>query len=128
MHKFEEIKKRYTKFKDYMEEAGPFFRQKEHYSDEEKIAFIVEFYANYSSFIRLFEEDKELLEGKSVTINSKTVLTKRLIEQEFEAAISVIYFNLSKDEILALEDRAKASGGLREALILRKLFEKYLGA
>ncbi len=128
MHKIEEIKKRYAKFKDYMEEAGPFFRQKEHYSDEEKIAFIVEFYSNYSSFIRLFEEDEELLEGKSVTVNGKTVLTKKLIEQEFEAAVSVIYFNLSTDEILALEDRAKASGSPKEALILRKLFEKYLSA
>jgi len=126
MRKIEEIKKRYAKFKDYIEEAGPFFRQKEHYSDEEKIAFIVEFYTNYSSFIRLFEEDEELLDGKSVTVNGKTVLTKKLIEQEFEVAVSVIYFNLSTDEISALEDRAKASGDPKEALILRKLFDKYL--
>jgi len=127
MPNLEDIKKKYAKLKDYIDEAGPFFRQKGHYSSDEQIAFIVEFYANFTALIRIFEEDMELNEGKSVTLGlGKTVLTKKLLEQEFDATVSVIYFNLSTDEILTLEERAKTKGSPKEALILRRLFEKYL--
>lgn len=127
MQKIEDIKKKYGKFKDYIDEAGQFFRQKTHYSADEQIAFIVDFYTNFMSLTRLFEEDEELNEGKSVTLGlGKIVLTKKLIEQEFEATVSVIYFNLSTEEILALEESAKIKGTPKDALILRRLFEKYL--
>jgi hypothetical protein len=122
-----DIQKKYAKLKEYLDEAGPFFRQKTHYSDDERIAFIVDFYANYMGLLRIFEEDEELMEGRGVTIGiGKTLLTKKLLEQEFDAAVSVIYFNLSTPEILALEERTKTKGSPKEALILRRLFEKYL--
>jgi len=127
MQKQEEIKKKYAKLKDYIDEAGPFFRQKAHYSADEQIAFIVDFYTNFMGLIHLFEENDGENDDKPISIGiGKTSLTKKLAEQEFESAVSVVYFNLSKDEILALEERAKSGGGLKEALILKRLFEKYL--
>ena len=121
-----DIQKKYLKLKEYLDEAGPFFRQKNHYSVDEQIAFITELYAGFATLIRIFEEDLELLEGGSVGMGKgKTSLTKKLIEQEFDAAISVIYFNLSKEEISLLEERAKTKSP-KDALILRRLFEKYL--
>jgi hypothetical protein len=127
MQKIEEVRKKHAKLKDYIEEAGPFFRQKAHYSSDEQIAFIVDFYANFMSLMRIFEENEPLPDEKPISVNiGKTVLTKKLAEQEFDAAVSVIYFNLSKEEILSLEDRAKINGNPKDALILRRLFEKFL--
>lgn len=127
MHKIEEIKKKHAKLKDYTEEAGPFFRQKGHYSADEQIAFIVDFYTNFMSLILIFEENESVNDEKPITVNiGKTMLTKKLAEQEFDAAVSVIYFNLSKEEILTLEERAKTKGSPKDGLILRRLFEKYL--
>ncbi len=127
MQKIEEIKKRYTKLKRYIDEAGSFFRQKGHYSEDEQIAFIVDFYTNFMSLTRIFEENENPDDEKPLAVNiGKTTLTKKLAEQEFDAAISVIYFNLSKEEILALENRAKANGSPKDGLILRRLFEKFL--
>lgn len=129
MHKIEEIKKKHAKLKDYIEEAGPFFRQKGHYSADEQIAFIVDFYTNFMSLILIFEENESVNDEKPIAVNiGKTTLTKKLAEQEFDAAVSVIYFNLSKEEILALEERAKIKGSPKDGLILRRLFEKYLNA
>lgn len=125
----EEIRKKYIKLKDYIDEAGPFFRQKAHYSIDEQIAFIVNFYTNFMSLMRIFEENEPIPDEKPLTVNiGKTTLSKKLIEQEFETAVSIIYFNLSKDEILALEERAKTNGNPKDALILRRLFEKFLNA
>ncbi len=127
MQKIEEIRKKHAKLKDYIEEAGPFFRQKAHYSSDEQIAFIVDFYTNFMSLMRIFEENEPSPDEKPISVNiGKTVLTKKLAEQEFDAAVSVIYFNLSKEEILSLEDRAKVNGSPKDALILRRLFEKFL--
>ncbi len=128
MQKQEEIKKKYAKLKDYIDEAGPFFRQKAHYSADEQIAFIVDFYTNFMGLIRLFEESEgDGGDSKPISIGiGKAALTKKLAEQEFESAVSVVYFNLSKDEILGLEERARNTGGLKEALILKRLFERYL--
>lgn len=123
-----DIQKKYLKLKEYLDEAGPFFRQKNHYSIDEQIAFITELYAGFMALTRLFEEDLELLEGGLVGMGiGKANLTKKLIEQEFDAAVSVIYFNLSKAEIAALEEKAKTKSP-KDALILRRLFEKYLNA
>ena len=85
------------------------------------------FYASFMSLIAAFEdEEKELEEGKIVSVSvGKTTLTKKLAEQEFDAAISVIYFNLSKDEIARLEERARNVGNLKEALVIKRLFDKY---
>lgn len=127
MHKIEEIKKKHAKLKDYIDEAGPFFRQKGHYSADEQIAFIVDFYTNFMSLILIFEENESINDEKPIAVNiGKTTLTKKLAEQEFDAAVSIIYFNLSKEEILALEERAKTKGSPKDGLILRRLFEKYL--
>jgi len=127
MQKIEDIKKKHAKLKDYMDEAGPFFRQKGHYSADEQIAFIVDFYTNFMSLMRIFEENEPANDEKPLVVNiGKTTLTKKLAEQEFDAAVSVIYFNLSKEEILSLEDRAKSTGNPKDGLILRRLFEKFL--
>lgn len=127
MQKLEEIKRRYVKLKGYIDEAGAFFRHKAHYSLDEQAAFIMNFYASFMSLIAAFEdEEKELEEGKIVSVSvGKTTLTKKLAEQEFDAAISVIYFNLSKDEIARLEERARNVGNLKEALVIKRLFDKY---
>ena len=128
-----EIQKKYGKFKDYVDEAGPFFRQKGHYSLDEKIAFIADFNRSFNALIKFFEEDEELKEGKNIflsansTSHSKVSLTKKMLEQEFESAVSVIYFNLTTDEIKQMEESTKKSGRLQESLILRRLFDKYLG-
>lgn len=129
MQKIEEIRKKHAKLKDYIEEAGPFFRQKAHYSADEQIAFIVDFYSNFTGLMLIFEENETRLDEKPLAVNiGKTTLTKKLTEQEFEATVSIIYFNLSKDEIFALEERAKTNGNPKDALILRRLFEKFLNA
>lgn len=131
MQNYEEIKKKYQKLKEYIDEAGPFFRQKAHYSSDEQIAFIVDFYTSFMSLIRVFEEHESVPEEATKPISigiGKATLTKKLAEQEFEAAVSVIYFNLSKDEIMTLEEKAKSKGSPKEGLILRRLFEKFLTA
>ena len=55
-----EIQKKYGKFKDYVDEAGPFFRRKGHYSLDEKIALIADFNRSFNALIKFFEEDEEL--------------------------------------------------------------------
>ena len=127
-----EIQKKYARFKDYVDEAGPFFRQKGHYSIDEKIAFIADFNRSFNALIKFFEEDEELNEGKNILLNtasshSKVSLTKKMLEQEFESAVSVIYFNLTENEIKEMEESTKKSGRLQESLILRRLFDKFLG-
>lgn len=128
MQNYEEIKKKYQKLKEYIDEAGPFFRQKAHYSSDEQIAFIVDFYTSFMSLIRVFEEYESAAEdARPISVGiGKATLTKKLAEQEFEAAVSVIYFNLSKEEIIGLEEKAKSKGSPKEGLILRRLFEKFL--
>lgn len=126
MQNYDELKKKYLKLKKYIDEAGPFFRNKTHYSQEEQIAFIVDFYTCFMNLMRVFEEH-ETAEGKTVSVGiGKITLTKKLAEQEFEATVSVIYFNLSKDEIMGLEEKAKMKGAPKEGLILRRLFEKFI--
>lgn len=129
MQKVDEIKKAYLKLKDYIDEAGPFFRQKANYSHEEQIAFIVDFYTIFVALVKLFEEQQALQENTDKQINisvGKVSINKKFVEQEFESAVCVIYFNLSKEDISILEERAKKSP--KESLILKKLFEKYLSA
>ncbi len=128
MQNYDEFKKKYQKFKEYIDEAGPFFRQKAHYSADEQIAFIVDFYTSFMGLIRVFEEyGTEDEENKPLSISiGKINLTKKLAEQEFEAAVSVIYFNLSKEEIINLEEQTKSKSKPKEGLILRRLFEKFL--
>jgi hypothetical protein len=87
---------------------------------------------SFNALIKFFEEDEELKEGKNIllsansTSHSKVSLTKKMLEQEFESAVSVIYFNLTTDEIKQMEESTKKSGRLQESLILRRLFDKYL--
>ncbi len=121
----------YKTFKNIAEEAGGFFRQKEHYSISEWIDFILALHKSFTALELLFENDEELKSGKSITISpdgdfSKVTLDYKNITDEFETAVSIIYFNLLKQDIEDMFEYCKAKALPRETLILKKLFDKFL--
>lgn len=125
-----EIPKLYSRFKIICNDTPEFFRQKDQYSQKEQLVFLQELYALYVKLQSFFEEDEDLKELGHIVISSnehidKTKLTRDLLEQEFDICVSIIYFNLSKDEISSLILFAKSSFLMQQALIVEKIFEKY---
>jgi hypothetical protein len=125
-----EISSLFTKFKKCCNDSPEFFRQKEQYSLKEKLQFLYEFYSLYIRLLAIFEEREELKDGAHLTIPSnehidKTKLTKALLEQEYDICVSIIFYNLSKDEIAELISYAKSIFLMQQALIVEKIFEKF---
>jgi hypothetical protein len=125
------LRQSYKTFKKTVEEVGGFFRQKEHYSMHEQISFLLAMHKAYMEVDMFFESDEELREGKSVTISahgdfSKTTLDIKQLNDEFETAISIIYFNLTNEDINNYLDFCKNNSMLKEAMVIKKLFDKFL--
>lgn len=125
-----EISQLFSRFKVICEDAPEFFRQKEQYSLSEQLHFLQELYALYVRLISIFEDDEELKDGGYIILSSnehidKTKLTRALIVQEYDVCVSIIFFNLSKDDIQELINYAKSLFLMQQALIVEKIFEKY---
>ncbi|MEY4505171.1 MAG: hypothetical protein RL154_1468 [Pseudomonadota bacterium] len=111
-------------------EAPELFRQKEQYSIKEQLQFLQEFYSLYMRLSAIFDEADDLKDGGHIILSSnehidKTKLTRALLDQEYDICVSVIFFNLSKEEIIALVSYAKSVFLMQQALIVEKIFEKY---
>ena len=120
----------YKTFKNIADEAGSFFRQKEHYSISEQIDFLLALYKSYMAIELCFESDEELREGKSVTIQAhgdfaRTTLDFKHLKDEFETTISIVYFNLSKDDIEGYLNHCKNNSMMQETLIIKRMFERF---
>lgn len=125
-----EISDLYTKFKKCCNDSPEFFRQKEQYSLKEKLQFLYEFYSLYSRLAALLETHEDLKDGGTLMLSpnehiDKTKLNMALLEQEYEICVSIVFFNLSKDEILDLILYAKSMFLMQQALIVEKIFEKF---
>jgi|GEM_PF-1390621 len=126
-----QLRHNYKKFKTLAEEAGQFFRQKEHYSLLEQINFLLAFHKSYIAVEIFFEKDIELKEGKSVTISangdfSKITLDYKHLVDEFETVVSIIYFNLATEDIDQMYGYCRVNSMPQEALVIKKLFDKFL--
>jgi len=126
-----ELLKLYKNFRKFADEAGSYFRHKEEYSSQEKIDFILAFYLSCGSLLTFFESDEELRNGKSITITGgsdigRVTLTMKHIQDEFDTAVSIIYFNLSTDDFDKMFLFCKDHSMLRELAVLKKLFGKFL--
>jgi hypothetical protein len=126
-----ELIKLYKNFRKFTDEAGNYFRHKDDYSFQEKIDFILSFYLAFGLLSNFFESDEELKNGKSITITGngdigRVKLSLALIQEEFETAISIIYFNLSHDDLDKMSLFCKENLMIREQAVLKKLFGKFL--
>jgi translation initiation factor RLI1 len=133
MQKNSELIRLRENFIKFTDEAGSYFRQKDDYSSQERIDFILAFYIAFGLLENFFDSDEELRNGKSITIIGKNnigrvTLTLALIKEEFETSISIIYFNLSLDDIEKMSVFCKENLMFREQAVLKKLFGKFLQA
>lgn len=126
-----ELRRTYKTFKKISEEAGGFFRQKEHYSLIEQIRFLTALHKSYIELEYVCDSNEDLKDGKTVTLSangdfSRVTIDKKHILDEFETTVSVIYFNLVKEDIENLLDFCKANALPQEAHVIKRLFEKFL--
>lgn len=127
----QQLKYLYKSFRKLTDEAGSFFRQKDNYSLSERISYLIALYKAYVAIELFFDNSDDLQNGKSVLIStngdfSKVLLDKKHLRDEFETTISVVYFNLSKQEILEMIGSCKANSMLQQKLVLERMFEKFL--
>ena len=124
------LRQLYKSFKQLADEAGTFFRQKDHYSISEQIDYLLALHRSYINIELQFDSDEELRSG-AFTIqdhgnSARVTINYKHIVDEFETVISIIYFNLSHVDIEEFLLYCKNSSKLQEALIIKKLFGKFL--
>ena len=131
MDEFLKIRQLYKSFRKLADEAGSFFRQKEHYSISEQIDYLLALYKSYITIELYFDSNQELKHGVGFALqdygnSTRVTINYKHLVDEFETVISIIYFNLSGEDIDMFYSTCKNSSKMQEALIIKKLFGKFL--
>lgn len=126
-----ELLKHYARFRNYLDEVGAFFRHKEQYSIAEQLGFLTDFSKCHALLERFCEENEQLKNGESLAIGynkngKRLTLSKTGLQSEHDAVVSVAYFNLSNEQLAELHEYAKVRGMLQEAMILKRMFDRYV--
>ena len=131
MDKISKLRQLYKSFRNLADEAGVFFRQKENYSISEQIDYLLALYKSYITIESYFDSNAELGDGTVFALqdhgsSTKVAINYKHLAYEFETVISIIYFNLSNEDIELFLLTCKNSSRMQEALIIKKLFGKFL--